>query len=532
MISETDKEILNQLLDKNGIAIPGRTNKDQLVKRGYYDYIINRYTDREGMSIKEILYRMRDGIDVAPICSCGNPVRFSKHDMKYSKWCSRKCQNSDPEMREINARKISEYRKWEYANKKDEVMAKKAATLKEHYGEDSNGSPFCCKAVQDKVKQTSLDRFGTISYRITDEDRKKSKDAIEKKNIQMWKERGFDVSYTDHKTVIVHNGCPIHGDVELGIWDFNNRMKPERRSTSPICPICNPISQYSGKEIFLSQMLDSLNIDYIQRDRTIIKPLELDFVLKAIPVALEFNGVYYHNEFNKPNDYHINKTVNAYSKGYRVIHIWEDVFDVKKDIIVNDINKIVHPNLYSCYDLESKERFFVYNILNKNKTLEYLKTYSVYSFNDEMLEKSSTIAVYESTIPDKDEIPICIFVFINEGKDMKLINITQRNDVIVENCLPWFISLVRPKEKGTERNLIVRICRDFEDVSLYEKYGFSIVDIENTYRWVYTNNYWTPEDIQPICDYEDDEVLNTYHKNGYYRCYDSGTVTYKLILKN
>jgi hypothetical protein len=55
MITETDKEILNQLLDKNGIVIPGRTSKDQLVKRGCYDYIINRYHDREEMSIKEIL---------------------------------------------------------------------------------------------------------------------------------------------------------------------------------------------------------------------------------------------------------------------------------------------------------------------------------------------------------------------------------------------------------------------------------------------------------------------------------------------
>lgn len=523
MITERDKEILDVLVDKSGKIIPQRTRDGYLKKYGYYDYLINRYHDREDMTIREIVYRMYNDFEEIPKCqNCGNPVMYVWAKGEYSKWCSKKCQNSDPVMKAINAQKVSEYRKWEYANKKEEVQAKKAATLKAHYGEDNNGSPFCCKAVQDKSKQTCLEKYGALSYRISEEDKQKGKEKSYQRYKQMWAERGYDVDYTNNKTVIVHNGCPIHGDIELGIWDFNNRMKPERRAVSSICPECNPISAYSGKELVLASELDAIGIKYVQRDRTIIKPLELDFVIQDASLAIEFNGVYFHNEANKPNDYHINKTNLCVEDGYRLLHVWEDMFDARKDTVVNEIKRILKPEEFVHINLYTELYF---KQIDRTSAFHYIENYSTDIITEDMLGRTAVIAAYDS----EDE-PVCIFVFKKEGNDITLVNFTQRCDVIVENHIQWFVEQIKPKV-GEERNLVVKVCRDLHDTSVYEKLGFECVRFENTYRWVNYMTYWRPyDDIETIDDFGDDEVVTTYHKSGYYRCYDSGTATFRLKL--
>jgi len=63
--------------------------------------------------------------------------------------------------------------------------------------------------------------------------------------------------------------------------------------------------------------------------------------LPDLKIAFEFNGLYWHNEEHKPNNYHLNKTELCEEKGIQLIHIWEDDWRYKQDIVKSMIlNKL------------------------------------------------------------------------------------------------------------------------------------------------------------------------------------------------
>jgi len=56
------------------------------------------------------------------------------------------------------------------------------------------------------------------------------------------------------------------------------------------CPKCS--HNISKAELEIYTFLDSKSIDYIQSDRSIIKPYELDILIPSLMLAIEFNGKY------------------------------------------------------------------------------------------------------------------------------------------------------------------------------------------------------------------------------------------------
>jgi hypothetical protein len=58
-------------------------------------------------------------------------------------------------------------------------------------------------------------------------------------------------------------------------------------------------------------------------------------------LAFEFNGLYWHSEIHKDNNYHNKKTTDCLNEGIKLLHIWEDDWLFKKDIIKSIIlNKL------------------------------------------------------------------------------------------------------------------------------------------------------------------------------------------------
>lgn len=83
------------------------------------------------------------------------------------------------------------------------------------------------------------------------------------------------------------------------------------------------ISAGSGYESKLYDFLTSLGLTVEQHNRTLIKPLELDFYIKERNIAVEFNGSYWHSTEQKHKDYHINKTKLCNAQNIQLIHIFE-----------------------------------------------------------------------------------------------------------------------------------------------------------------------------------------------------------------
>lgn len=110
------------------------------------------------------------------------------------------------------------------------------------------------------------------------------------------------------------------------------------------CPECS--SKYNGKETEIYDFICSIlpnDVNIVRGNRTILDGKEIDILLPDYKIGIEFNGLYWHGEkFGCDRNYHNDKRLLAESKGYRLITIWEDDWDNKKDIIKDKLKHILH----------------------------------------------------------------------------------------------------------------------------------------------------------------------------------------------
>ena len=112
----TKQEIIN-LFYKNDKIIAQRVNEKYLKKHNLYNILTNYYNDSN--SIRETLYRIYNNIDIRPTCKiCGKPVSFLITG-KFATYCSKQCQNKDPEMLQKNREGVSKSLKKLYREKGD-----------------------------------------------------------------------------------------------------------------------------------------------------------------------------------------------------------------------------------------------------------------------------------------------------------------------------------------------------------------------------------------------------------------------------
>jgi len=97
-----------------------------------------------------------------------------------------------------------------------------------------------------------------------------------------------------------------------------------------------------SEEDLLTYIKSICDYEIIERSKNIISPLELDIYIPELKIAFEFNGLYWHNEINKHNKYHLNKTELCEAQGIHLIHIYEDDWMFKTDIVKSRINNLLN----------------------------------------------------------------------------------------------------------------------------------------------------------------------------------------------
>jgi predicted nucleic acid-binding Zn ribbon protein len=90
----------------------------------------------------------------------------------------------------------------------------------------------------------------------------------------------------------------------------------------------------SKLEIEIYEFISEYCNDAVHSNRTLIGPKEVDIYIPSKNIAVEFNGLYWHSESNgKDKYYHITKTNECKNKGVQLIHIFQDEWINKKDIV-------------------------------------------------------------------------------------------------------------------------------------------------------------------------------------------------------
>jgi hypothetical protein len=103
----------------------------------------------------------------------------------------------------------------------------------------------------------------------------------------------------------------------------------------PICWTCNPQTSNTSKaETEIFEYLQTLDVPVIKNDRTVLDNKELDIYLPEHNIAIEYNGLYFHSEEFRPDrNYHLDKTKQCEKQDIRLIHIFEDEWTHKQEIV-------------------------------------------------------------------------------------------------------------------------------------------------------------------------------------------------------
>lgn len=129
-----------------------------------------------------------------------------------------------------------------------------------------------------------------------------------------------------HKVCII---CPEHGE----FW-----QTPDKHLQGNGCPKCTYPYSKAESEIFeyVKSVVGEENV--LTHDRMALKGRELDIFIPSKKVAIEYNGLYWHN---KDRNYHLKKTEDCNAMGIALIQIFEDEYLSHKDIVLSKISHIL-----------------------------------------------------------------------------------------------------------------------------------------------------------------------------------------------
>ena len=122
-------------------------------------------------------------------------------------------------------------------------------------------------------------------------------------------------------------GCNIHGHFI---------QKPNDHLSGHGCPVCG--KNMSISEIEIKEYVESLGIVCTVNDRSVLDGMEIDIFVPSHRVGIEFDGLYWHSELYKDKNYHLRKTEECNRHGIRLIHVFEDEWVNKKDIVKSIIS--------------------------------------------------------------------------------------------------------------------------------------------------------------------------------------------------
>ena len=323
------------------------------------------------------------------------------------------------------------------------------------------------------------------------------------------------VQYKDIRNKVLIN-CPIHGDFE---------QSPYIHINGHGCTKCS--SSVSNQELEINEYLKSLNLETITSSKSIIPPYQIDIYIPSHKLAIEFNGLYWHSELHKDNNYHIDKTKACESNGIQLIHIFEDEWLDKQNIVKSRLKNLLGLTENRIYARKCEVKEVPY----KNKV----------KFLNENHIQGDTVSKTNIGLYYNDEL-ISIMTFGNSRlimngnkNDIELLRFCSKLDT---NVIGSFSKLLKHFIKNNNgKNIISYADKRWSQGSVYEKNGFDIISESKPNYW-----YVIGKARKHRFNFRKDVLVRegfdsklTEHQimlnRGIYRIYDCGTIKYKKSLE-
>lgn len=484
-----------------------------------YHFLYNK----EGISFSEKLYIYTHGKTFCKICS--SPTIFLSYKRGYRDYCSKNCSNSDPDLcsKKLSKSKETNLEKWgvenpsqsqevrdkikksrkgldyqkiyekskktnlerwgtENPSQSDQIKEKKKKTFIDKLGVEN---PFQSEMIKEKIKESNIEKYG-FYHPLKN---KNIKAKFKETNLERWgvdnytkseeyKELMFNkwrsglvkTNLTADPNYVSYIGLGTHHmRCDNGLehnYDTNSHLYHARKGlNNKQCTVCFPVSSTSSfKEEELFEFINSIYDGKIIRSYK--EGIEIDIYLPQLGIGFEFNGLYWHCELFKSKNYHLDKTNYFLRKGIRIIHIWEDDWDSRKEILKSQIKNwlgLSTRKIFArkCEIKEIKSVDEYRNFLNENHIQGYTSSIiKIGLYHDGELISLMTFDKFEGRKKMKD----------NEWNLSRFCN--KINTSVVggaSKLLSYFISNWKPQR------LISFSDNSWSNGDLYIKLGFNLV---------------------------------------------------------
>lgn len=125
---------------------------------------------------------------------------------------------------------------------------------------------------------------------------------------------------------------------------FSNNMRKTNLSL---------IKSFKSKAEFkIKELLEKEGLKLLHGDKKFLNGIEIDLICHEKKIGIEYNGCRYHTEIfgKKDRSFHLEKTKSMNKKGYGLIHIFEDEWELNQQKVIN--------KLYHIFNISNKSKIF------------------------------------------------------------------------------------------------------------------------------------------------------------------------------
>lgn len=345
----------------------GRVTHNNIIANKLKLVLINETSFLDNsVSIFQRLWHIENNTKQIPACEvCGKPCIFNKAKKIYSRTCSKKC-NLQSETTK-SKRKDSNLEKYGVENvfQNQQVKDKIVESHIDRYGVVHQ---MHRREVKDKIEKTNLNRYGVKSPAQNEDIKQKCKETNLEKygvsaafNNQLAKDNRLENNWIRRlnalKDIVIFNSDQVKDIFDNKYWWTCKKCSHIFESNLsdgniPRCKVCYPVnSNSSNMEKDLISFIQSLyNGNILLNDRKIIAPLEIDIFIPELKLAIEFNGLFWHSDLSgKSKNYHKDKTELCEKQGIKLIHIFENEWVLKQDIVKSRLSSLFNKSEQKIY---------------------------------------------------------------------------------------------------------------------------------------------------------------------------------------
>jgi hypothetical protein len=520
------------------------------------------------------IYNYLNNISIQPKCSCGKPLKFFKFNKGYSRFCSNDCRYKSDELKEdiknsytkrfgvdnpLKSKEIQDKRR-EYFLKKhgvehqsqlkeviekkrntnlkkygvttnllhSETIEKRSNTIKEKYGVDH---PSQSTIIKEKRRETNLERYGVgcnltlpevrIIRRKKDAE-KYRKEISEKLNVDFRK-----ISIDENGDVIFFDFCLKHKEFKISKQILYARLTYEIEN---FCTECFPVRDNNSiKEKDFKDFFNSINIKKVRNTKKIIPPKEIDIYFPDNNVGVEFNGLYWHSDSFKEKNYHQKKTEQCEDVGVDLVHVFEDEWVYKKEIVESIVKAKLGFFDEKIFARKCEVRPITPSVEKKFLIENHIQGYSPSSIKLGLYHEDDLVSVMTFGKPRKS-------LGSNPQTDgaFEMIRYCNKKNTIVvggaEKLFSYFIKNNNPKKITTFAD------RRYFTGNIYIRLGFKFIENTRPNYWYFTRNqlvrhhrYGFRKDLLVRAGFDEKKSETVIMKErGYYRIYDCGNKKFEI----